>query len=251
MADIEVIVQTTEIIVQPVDPLKIGAQGPSGNDGINGTDGTNGWSPVFAVVTDGERRVLQVSDWTGGTGTKPATGQYVGATGFVALIEDGIDIRGAAGGGGGDGWTYVWLTADALVSTTTFQGTTLSFNALANTLYEIDVLAIVTSSSSANGIGMALYGPADMVFLNGYFSGAGSSTGGVVEVGQIAPNLAVGAGHNGGLASAVGSPFRGVYFAKTGPTAGVIDARIRSEAAGVGVSLKADKTFLRYRVAQQ
>lgn len=309
MADIEVIVQTTEINVQPVDPLKIGptgaagksayeeavdagfvgdeatwlaslvgAQGPKGDTGdtgpqgiqgpqgaqgvqgiqgpagTNGTDGDDGWSPVFAVVTDGERRVLQVSDWTGGTGTKPTTGQYVGSTGLVALIEDGIDIRGAAGaggGGGGDGWTYVWLTADALVSTTTFQGTTLSFNALANTLYEIDVLAIVTSSSSANGIGMALYGPADMVFLNGYFSGAGSSTGGVVEVGQIAPNLAVGAGHNGGLASAVGSPFRGVYFAKTGPTAGVIDARIRSEAAGVGVSLKADKTFLRYRVAQQ
>ena len=71
----------------------------------DGTDGDNGWSPVFAAVADGERRVLQLVDWTGGTGTKPSTGLYVGATGLVALAADATDIRGAegaAGSGSGD-----------------------------------------------------------------------------------------------------------------------------------------------------
>ena len=64
--------------------------------------GDEGWSPKFATVSDGARRVLQVADWFGGGGTKPDVGQYVGETGFVAAIADGIDIRGAAGQDGED-----------------------------------------------------------------------------------------------------------------------------------------------------
>lgn len=78
-----------------------GDQGAQGAAGTNGTDGDDGWSPVFAVISDGERRVLQVSDWQGGTGTKPATGKYVGTTGLVDAIGDGVDVRGPAGAGGG------------------------------------------------------------------------------------------------------------------------------------------------------
>lgn len=59
--------------------------------------GDGGWTPVLAVVDDGERRVQQVVDWTGGEGTKPAVNQYVGETGLVADIDDAIDVRGAAG----------------------------------------------------------------------------------------------------------------------------------------------------------
>lgn len=71
----------------------------------DGADGADGWSPIFAAVADGERRALQLVDWTGGTGTKPATGAYVGATGLVALVANATDIRGAegaAGSGSGD-----------------------------------------------------------------------------------------------------------------------------------------------------
>lgn len=71
-----------------------------------GTAGDNGWSPTFAVVTDGARRVLQVVDWQGGTGTKPATGLYVGATGLVADIAQGVDIRGSVGAAGPAGNPY-------------------------------------------------------------------------------------------------------------------------------------------------
>jgi hypothetical protein len=65
----------------------------------DGTDGADGWSPVLAVATDDARRVLQVTDWVGGDGAKPATGLYVGVAGLTATIGDGVDVRGPAGVG--------------------------------------------------------------------------------------------------------------------------------------------------------
>ena len=82
-----------------------GPQGPAGATGGTGSNGSDGWSPVFSVVTDGTRRVLQVSDWTGGTGTKPTTGLYVSASGLTSTLASAVDIRGAtgaAGAGSGD-----------------------------------------------------------------------------------------------------------------------------------------------------
>lgn len=66
--------------------------------------GNDGWSPVFAVATDGTRRVLQLVSYTGGEGTAPTTyiNYYVGASGMVSAIANGVDIRGAAGAGTGD-----------------------------------------------------------------------------------------------------------------------------------------------------
>jgi hypothetical protein len=57
---------------------------------------TLGWTPILAVAEDGARRVLQVTGWTGGFGTAPATGLYVGPTGYETLIADGTDISGTA-----------------------------------------------------------------------------------------------------------------------------------------------------------
>lgn len=84
---------------------------PAGVDEIGealaagGWAGEAGWSPVLAVVADGSRRVLKVAAWTGGEGTAPAAGQYVGASGLVATAAEAVDIRGAtgpAGAGSGD-----------------------------------------------------------------------------------------------------------------------------------------------------
>ena len=69
-----------------------GIPGIQGIQGNPGEDADDGWSPVFSVLSDGERRVLQVSDWVGGTGTKPTTGQYVGISGLVDDIENGVDM---------------------------------------------------------------------------------------------------------------------------------------------------------------
>lgn len=59
-----------------------------------------GWTPILAVASDGERRVLQVIGWEGGSGTVPATGVYLGVSGFVSNIADGVDVRGAMGPSG-------------------------------------------------------------------------------------------------------------------------------------------------------
>ena len=82
-----------------------GATGATGPQGATGATGAKGWSPVLAVVTDGERRVFQVTDWVGGEGTKPASGQFIGSTGFVATAAQGIDIRGPQGATGATGAT--------------------------------------------------------------------------------------------------------------------------------------------------
>ena len=76
-----------------------GNTGPQGIQGVQGVNGDAGWSPIFATVADGARFVLQVTDWAGGAGTKPAVGKYVGATGFVDAIASGVNVRGPAGTG--------------------------------------------------------------------------------------------------------------------------------------------------------
>ena len=70
-----------------------------GLQGFSGATGFDGWSPVLALAIDGSRRVFQVADWAGGTGSKPAIGDYVGASGLVATIGLAIDVRGPAGSG--------------------------------------------------------------------------------------------------------------------------------------------------------
>lgn len=67
---------------------------------VPGPQGDKGWSPVFSIVTDGTRRVLRVVGWQGGEGTEPASGQYVGASGLVAVVGDAVDIRGPQGAAG-------------------------------------------------------------------------------------------------------------------------------------------------------
>src|SRR5690606_4223475 len=88
-------------LVGPQGPQ--GEAGPQGEQGPAGDDGADGWSPTLAAVEDGERRVLQVADWQGGGGDKPATGLYLGAAGLTANIEEAVDVRGAAGEDGEDG----------------------------------------------------------------------------------------------------------------------------------------------------
>jgi len=72
-------------------------RGPQGIQGIQGIQGFKGWGPVLSVISDADRRVFQVADWVGGEGAKPATGAYLGATGFVFDLPSAIDVRGPQG----------------------------------------------------------------------------------------------------------------------------------------------------------
>lgn len=96
-------------LVGPSGPA--GSTGPRGRTGPAGESGSgaggNGWTPVLAIVADGERRVLAVSSWAGGTGEPPLAGVYVGATGFVSNLVDALDIRGPAGADGSGGGSVI------------------------------------------------------------------------------------------------------------------------------------------------
>lgn len=86
--------------------------------------GFDGWSFIPAIVDDGERRVIQVARWTGGTGNPPIAGQYVGSIGLVDNIADAVDIRGQPGGGGG-GDTFLlqeFMNPGALINVTSEDG---------------------------------------------------------------------------------------------------------------------------------
>ncbi|MFA6204215.1 MAG: hypothetical protein WC710_13645 [Gallionella sp.] len=74
-----------------------GLAGKAGADGKDGNQGFDGWSPLLAVVPDRERRVHQVTGWTGGEGAEPESGFYLGKDGPVEKIADATDIRGAQG----------------------------------------------------------------------------------------------------------------------------------------------------------
>jgi collagen type VII alpha len=82
--------------------------------GKPGTPGLTGWSPVLANVPDSQRSVLQVVDWVGGQGSKPATGLYIGPSGEVSSLAAGKDIRGPAGPAGPAGSIVISGSADVL-----------------------------------------------------------------------------------------------------------------------------------------
>ena len=74
-----------------------------GATGAKGSDGLNGWSPVLKTVSRGNDAVLQISDWLGGSGTKPTTGQYLSSNGLVSNIANADNIRGLQGENGEKG----------------------------------------------------------------------------------------------------------------------------------------------------
>lgn len=74
-----------------------------GDTGSKGADGFHGWSPVIKMVAKGEENVLQLTDWVGGTGTKPALTGYIGSNGIVTNIANAVNVRGLKGDKGDKG----------------------------------------------------------------------------------------------------------------------------------------------------
>lgn len=83
--------------------------GPQGSTGNTGAAGNNGWTMVPSVVVDPgdtSRYVIQIVDYTGGSGTKPnITNQFIGAAGIVNTASAAVNVRGAQGAQGPAGTT--------------------------------------------------------------------------------------------------------------------------------------------------
>lgn len=67
--------------------------------GGGGGAGSNGWTPLFSVITSGDRNVIRIYNWIGGSGTRPSIG-YLGSTGIVEDILMATNVRGLVGDSG-------------------------------------------------------------------------------------------------------------------------------------------------------
>ena len=98
-----------------------------------GAAGTNGWTPTYQIVTDGaSREVLEITGWTGGTGTAPSTG-YLYPTGLTSTLASGTNVRGTDGE---KAFVYVAYGSDS-----SGTGFTLTFSA------SLNYIAIIATST--------------------------------------------------------------------------------------------------------
>ncbi len=63
--------------------------------------GLNGWSPMFALQNYAGAVIMKLVGWTGGTGTAPASGLYIGPGGFVSNPGAATNLIGPAASAGG------------------------------------------------------------------------------------------------------------------------------------------------------
>lgn len=53
-----------------------------------------GWTPILALQNYGEKRIIKVTGWLGGSGCPPAKDFYLSQTGFTSNIDEATNIRG-------------------------------------------------------------------------------------------------------------------------------------------------------------
>jgi len=200
--------------------------------GDKGETGDKGWSPILAIVTDGARRVVQVSDWTGGQGTKPASGSYIGPSGLVSDIALAVDIRGATGATGpavadGD-------KGDVVVSS---SGTvwTVDANAIDNTkLRQGAALTVIGRSANSTG------NVADI---------AAGTDGYVLR--RSGTSLGFGTVANAGLADMAQNTIKGRVTASTGAPEDLTATQARSVISAVARSTSATPIAMTSGTAQE
>ena len=132
---------------QPAISLRQMGAGPAGKSGYDG------WTPIFAMIADGDRRVQQIIDWTGGQGSKPIIGWFVGPLGPVETIAEATDIRGQKGDPG-PAVTPGSVTNDLLapVPAKTILGNATAAEANAGYLTPSEVRALVLDAGSISEV---------------------------------------------------------------------------------------------------
>lgn len=136
------------------------------------------------------------------------------------------------------------LASDSVVSTTTFADVSgMSFAALANSIYIVELTGSFNTAVAATGIGLALNIPSGAVHGIAQAITVNSST--VIEpIGQQSDDAVMATTSTGGSGSAY--PIIGRWVVAVGGTAGTIQLRQKSEVAASDTTLRAN-TVLSWR----
>lgn len=165
--------------------------------------------------------------------------------GTAANAHTPLAKQSEASGGGGDPWTWQKLSADVSNSTVTLAPITgLSFTALANTTYLIEVVGTFQVAAVTTGIAVALDIPSGTIAGQIMHPTTATSLGGTE---QIADNATTGA-TTGVRAANTNVPIFATYIVSIGATGGAVQLQFRSEIAASAVTMKAGLTAMGRRV---
>jgi hypothetical protein len=144
-------------------------------------------------------------------------------------------------GGGVDPWTWQKLAADVANSTVTLAPVTgLSFTALANTTYLVEVIGAFTSAAITTGIALALDIPSGSVVGQIIHSTSATALGGTE---QIADNATTGA-TTGVRAANTNAAISARFIVNVAGTGGTVQLQFRSEVAASAVTVKSGLTAM-------
>ncbi len=140
--------------------------------------------------------------------------------------------------------TWIKLAADVVNSTTAMANVTgLSFTAVANTTYIVDLVATFQSAATTTGIGLALSIPSGSVsgtVRHPITITTDNSTSQVVSGATISATTGV-------KAAAANTPMEGRYIVAIGATGGAVQLQFASEVAASAVTMKAALTAMSWR----
>ena len=148
-------------------------------------------------------------------------------------------------GGGVDPWSWQKLSADVSNSTVALAPVTgLSFNAVANTTYLVDVIGAFTSAATTTGIAMALDIPSGSIIGLALVTTSAATLG---SIEQVADNATTGVTASVRAAN-TNTPITAQFLVAVGATGGPVQLQFRSEIATSAVTMKAALTIMGRRV---
>jgi hypothetical protein len=165
--------------------------------------------------------------------------------GTAANAHSPVAKQSEAGGGGADPWSWTKLAADVANSTVTLAPVTgLSFTALANTTYLVELIGTFQSAATTTGIALALDIPSGSVTGLLLHPTTATALGGTE---QIVDNANTGA-TTGVRAAVTNVPVLARWIIAIGATGGAVQLQFRSEVAASAVTMKAGLTALGRRI---
>ncbi len=147
--------------------------------------------------------------------------------------------------GGGDPWSWQKLAADVANSTVTLASVTgLSFTALANTTYRVEVIGTFQSAATTTGIALALDIPSGNVTGQMIHPVSATAIGGTEQITDAATTGAT----TGVRAAATNVSVLANFIVAVGATGGAVQLQFRSEITASAVTMKAGITAMGRRV---